>query len=291
MSGADESNDDLVSGRVNRANDQTTIWAENAYTSFDPIPGGSVWTDFNGSRIFVIEVAQDSENSGDASAFKPSSPLDAIVGVGWSAQLAGQSGGIGVTGIGGEVGGTGVFAKGGESGRGLLADAGGDASGVVGLGGPRAGTGVFGLGSGGERLLRRGRGGTGVHGVGGHAHLQPGPNDVPPGVGVFGQGGRIVEENRDGVLLGTGVIGVGGDADNKDMPSAADAGSVGVFGQGADAPVKMIVEDDGTTTKGAEAPSCDLRLSRVDRCWRGAGASFGRGFCISRTPYELESSL
>ena len=37
---------------------------------------------------------------------------------------------------------------------------------------------MFGLGGGGERLLRRGAGGTGVHGVGGVASLQPGPDDV-----------------------------------------------------------------------------------------------------------------
>ena len=43
------------------------------------------------------------------------------------------------------------------------------------------------------------------------------------------------------------MIGVGGDADNKDMPPFGDAGSVGVFGQGADAKVKAIVADDGST--------------------------------------------
>ena len=39
MSGSDESDDDLVAGRVNRANDQTTIWAENRYeeTGIGPI--------------------------------------------------------------------------------------------------------------------------------------------------------------------------------------------------------------------------------------------------------------
>jgi hypothetical protein len=247
MSGANESNDDLVSGRVNRANDQTTIWAENTYTStgIGPIETGSFRTDFTSQFIFVVEVAKDSDNDGE---FRPSTPVDAIVGIGFSADFAGQSGGTGVTGLGGDVGGTGVFAKGGEGGRGLLADAGGNATGVIGLGGPREGTGVFGLGGGGERLLRRGEGGTGVHGVGGVAHLQPGPDDVLPGVGVFGQGGLIPDQNTDQLLLGTGVIGVGGDAGNMDMPPRSDAGSVGVFGQGADANVKTIVKDDGSTT-------------------------------------------
>ena len=247
MSGSDESNDDLVAGRLNRANDQTTIWAENTYTStgIGPIETGSFRTDFSSQYIFVVEVAKDSDEDGE---FRPSTPIDAIVGIGFSADFAGESGGTGVTGLGGDVGGTGVFAKGGEGGRGLLADAGGDATGVIGLGGPREGTGVFGLGGGGERLLRRGAGGTGVHGVGGVASLQPGPDDVLPGVGVFGQGGLIPDQNTDQLLLGTGVIGVGGDAGNMDMPPTSDAGSVGVFGQGADANVKTIVNDDGSTT-------------------------------------------
>ena len=244
MSGADESNEDLVSGRVNRSNDTTRIWAENEFTdvSIGPIGLGEFRTPFNGSVIFQVEVAGDSDDEGE---FRPDQPLDAIVGVGWSAEFAGQSGGTGVTGLGGEVGGTGIFAKGGQGGTGLRADAGGGATGVVGLGGPDEGTGVFGLGSGGDRLLRHGRGGTGVHGVGGHALVQPGPADVPPGTGVFGQGGRILEENTGRLLLGTGVIGVGGDAGNKDLPPTSEAGSAGVFGQGADAQLKSIVDASG----------------------------------------------
>jgi hypothetical protein len=257
MSGADESNDDLVSGRVNRANDQTTIWAENQYTwtGIGPIETSSMRTEFSSSNIFVVEVARDTEEDGE---FRPSTPVDAIVGIGWSADFAGQSGGTGVTGMGGDVGGTGVFAKGGEGGTGLRADAGGDATGVVALGGPREGTGVFGLGGGGERLLRRGEGGKGVHGVGGVAHLQPGSADVLPGVGVFGQGGKIAQENRDQLLLGTGVIGVGGDAGNPDLPPASDAGSVGVFGQGADAHVNTIQDDGATVFDGPAEPGAGV---------------------------------
>jgi len=255
MSGADESDDDLVCGRVNRSNDQTTLWAENHYdtTNIGPIETGDFRVEFNGPAILVVEVAKDTEEDGE---FRPSMPLDAIVGTGWSADWAGQSGGTGVTGNGGDVGGTGVFAKGGDgNGRGLLADAGGDATGVLGLGGPREGTGVFGLGGGGERLFRRGAGGKGVHGVGGIASLR---DSVLPGAGVFGQGGQIREENTSGVLLGTGVIGVGGDAGNKDMPPVADAGSVGVYGQGADADVKPIVDGTGTTFDGPAEPGAGV---------------------------------
>src|SRR5687767_10749079 len=103
MAGADESDEDLVSGRVNRANDQTTIWAENGVDS-DSRP------EFNGTTIFLVEVAKDSEDEGE---FRPSEPLNAIVGIGWSADHAGRNGGIGVTGIGGAVGGLGVRGEGG----------------------------------------------------------------------------------------------------------------------------------------------------------------------------------
>lgn len=254
MSGADESDDDLVCGRVNRSNDQTTLWAENHYdtSNIGPIETGSFRVEFNGPAIFVVEVAKDTEEDGE---FRPSTPIDAIVGIGWSADWAGQSGGTGVIGVGGEVGGTGMLAKGGQGGKGLHADAGGNATGVLALGGPNEGTGVFGLGGGGERLLRRGAGGTGVHGVGGIASLR---DAVLPGVGMFGQGGQIQEDNPDRVLLGTGVIGVGGDAGNKDMPPVKDAGSVGVYGQGADAHVKSIVAGTTTTLDGPEEPGAGV---------------------------------
>ncbi|MEO8487143.1 MAG: hypothetical protein ABI585_12495 [Betaproteobacteria bacterium] len=254
MSGSEESDDDLVTGRVNRSNDQTTLWAENHYesTGIGPIETGSLRVEFNGPAILVVEVAKDTEEDGE---FRPSSPIDAIVGIGWSADWAGQSGGVGVIGVGGEVGGTGVLAKGGEGGIGLHADAGGDATGVFALAGPRAGTGVFGLGGGGERLLRRGAGGKGVHGVGGIASLR---TAVLPGIGVFGQGGQIHEGNPDRTLLGTGVIGVGGDAGNKDMPPVSDAGSVGVYGQGADAIVTAIVDGATTTFDGPAEPGAGV---------------------------------
>ena len=75
---------------------------------------------------------------------------------------------------------------------------------------------------------------------------------------LFGQGGKITDENRDQLLLGTGVIGVGGDAGNMDMPPASDAGSVGVFGQGADANVKTIVDDGSTVFDGPAEPGAGV---------------------------------
>jgi hypothetical protein len=261
MSGSSESNDELVAGRVNRANDQTTIWVENRYTTVDIVfvEVGEFRIPYSGPVMFKVEAAKDSEDAGE---FRPPAPLDAIVGVGWSAEHNGLNGGTGVIGLGGAVGGLGVRGEGGENGRGVVGDAGGAATGVVGLGGPRQGTGVFGLGSGGERPGRRGRGGTGVHGAGGLADLSPPPAgaggapppDVLPGIGVFGQGGRIDDQNRERRLLGTGVIGVGGDAGNDDRPSPDNAGSAGVFGQGAEARIDKLFEGGVATLVGpAEA--------------------------------------
>ncbi|MFZ7128488.1 MAG: hypothetical protein ACOWWM_20225 [Desulfobacterales bacterium] len=249
MSGSSESNEDLVSGRVNRSNDQTTIWAENKYSSVD-ILGFEIEAfrvQFSGNAIFHAEVAKDSEEDGE---FRPPMALDGIVGKGWSAEHAGGSGGTGVSGIGGNAGGMGIRGQGGENGIGVLGDGGGRTTGVVGLGGPREGTGVFGQGAGGERTLqhtdagqnisRRGRGGIGVHGVGGHGDLSPDQPLVTPGTGVFGQGGKLLETNPDRLLLGAGVIGIAGSAGEKNPLPHSETGSVGVFGQGADARVENI---------------------------------------------------
>jgi hypothetical protein len=52
MSGSDESDEELVAGRVNRASDQTTMWAENQYstTSILFIETGNFRRDFGGVR-------------------------------------------------------------------------------------------------------------------------------------------------------------------------------------------------------------------------------------------------
>jgi hypothetical protein len=114
--------------------DLTTIWAENNFTTVDIGPFEVDWfrTEFGGPVIFLAEVAKDSEN--EEGEFRPSAPLDGIMGVGWSAEHAGQSGGTGVVGIGGAVGGRGVFGKGGEGGPGVVGDAGGAATGLMGFG-------------------------------------------------------------------------------------------------------------------------------------------------------------
>lgn len=254
MSGSSESNEDLVAGRVNRSNDQTTLWAENRYVEtgiFGGLGGEEFRIDFGGNPILLVEVARDSEEDGE---FRPASPLDGIVGRGWSAEHAGQSGGTGVVAIGGPVEGAGLRAIGGANGTGAIGDGGGIASGVVGFGGPNEGTGVVGIGSGGERNLgphlgfdsRRGRGGVGVWGLGGLADLDrpssqpevPPSPDVLPGTGVLGQGGKIEERNEKRMLLGPGVVGIGGAAGDLERPTMSDAGSAGVFGKGAEARIR-----------------------------------------------------
>jgi hypothetical protein len=226
MSGSGESNEDLVAGRVNRSNDQTTIWAERMFTEGTTTVFGEevepAMGPFNGSTILLAEVSKDSE-APPIDDFRPEQPVDAIVGIGWSGAA---SGGTGVTGFGGDVDGTGV-----------LGGAGGRGSGVVGMGGPRRGAGVVGFGSGGEA------GGTGVQGIGGRAQLQnDGTAGTLPGVGVFGQGGRILTSNPKRLLHGAGVIGVGGDALSTTLPPATVTGSTGVFGQGADAVITVVDE-------------------------------------------------
>lgn len=257
MSGSSESNEELVAGRVNRSNDQTTIWAENRYVEtgiLGGLGGEEFRIEYGANPIFVVEVARDSEEDGE---FWPSSALEAIVARGWSAEHAGQSGGTGVVAIGGPVEGTGARGIGGANGTGVSGDGGGQASGVVGFGGPNEGTGVVGIGAGGERNLgphmafesRRGRGGVGVWGLGGLADLdrptqpgQPPASDVLPGMGVFGQGGKIDDRNGQRMLLGPGVVGVGGAAGDIERPSMTDAGSAGVFGQGATARIRTEID-------------------------------------------------
>src|SRR5262249_26263242 len=196
MPGASESNDKVVSGRVNRSNDQTTIWAENGALTAPVLPIGSTPIAYKGSNIFVVNVAQDINSD-----YRPPAPLDAILGYGWIS-------GTGVIGNGGVVGGTGVRGQGGENGIGVMGDAKGGEAGVVGGGGPRDGTGVMGVGSLG------GSAGVGVHGVGGVA--SPGAS---PAAGVFGQGGMIQGPNTERRLLGAGVIGVAGDAGSAPAPA------------------------------------------------------------------------
>ena len=124
-------------------------------------------------------------------------------------------------------------------------------TGVVGFGSPNQGTGVSGLGGG-----LNGSGGSGVHGVGGS---QSSPSFDPsgrPGVGVFAQGGRMGDDDNDQRFLhGAGVIGLAG---KRPMPPTSDTGSVGVYGHGAEAEVRVVNIDGVDVTVGPIAPGAGV---------------------------------
>jgi len=69
--------------------------------------------------------------------------------------------------------------------------------------------------------------------------------------GVLAQGGRqLTESNTDRLPHGAGVVALAGGAGPgaKPVPPLTDTGGVGVFGQGADAEVQMVLNPDGTTS-------------------------------------------
>src|SRR5262249_41244213 len=120
---------------------------------------------------------------------------------------------------------------------GVMGDAKGGEAGVVGRGGPREGTGGMGVGSLG------GSGGVGVHGGGGGGS----PGGSPAGGGLR-PGGMLKGPNTEPRLAWGGVCGVAGDAGSARAPAPSDAGSVGVFGQGADAKVDSVIDGAGMVT-------------------------------------------
>ena len=174
MSGASGSGEEVETGRTNRAEGRTILWAQ--------VPPGQ--SNFNGPAIFIAEVAKDAEDPDDyedGDSFIPSNSFDGIVGKGWSGGSASN--------FGGTPGGTGV----------------------VGRGGRNQGTGVFGLGGGTPEPGNGGAGGIGVHGLGGPQADFFADYTTPPGAGLVGQGGRQSEfDNRLRLPHAAGVIGLGG---------------------------------------------------------------------------------
>jgi hypothetical protein len=222
MSGSDESNEDLVSGRTNRANDTTKIWAERAVDS--PLIGSDTPEEFTGAAMFIVEPAGDPQDPDvwENNDFTPSNPTDAIVGTAWSGNSSaitpGHIGGVGVTGNGGTNQGTGVLGRGG-------------------------GNGV---------------GGIGVMGIGGSQTEPTWDATVPPGVGVVALGGRQTDDGNTLQLLhGAGIVAIGGGS-GQPLPAPTDTGSVGVFAVGADADVQTVNIDGVNTTVGPLAPGAGV---------------------------------
>ena len=245
MAGSEESGEEVQSGRTNRAENRTRIWAQR-----------NEGDQFDGDAIFVVESAGDIEDD-DFSQVPDSQHVHGIMssGCGHGAGVVGfarrnpidspgeelstadvqrtQEVGVfgkGVTGIVGQgdsrgasgigtpnlsVGwGAGVIGRGG---KGLLGTAG-----VMGFAGDvdvelsGGETGVFGQGSTGVKGL--GTSGPGVRGIG---------SDLEPGViGVGGTG----EDRNGNPIQGTGVVGIGSGDDVFPPYNASDG--TGVLGVG-----------------------------------------------------------
>lgn len=232
MPGASGSGDDMETGRVNRAEGRTMLWAQ--------VPPGQ--SNFNGSAIFVVEAADHAEDPSDYDEGEnhfPDTLIHGIVSTGWSGDGPSQPGGFP------------------------------GAAGVIGRGGANVGTGVVGHGGGfREPGGSGGIGGIGVHGRGGGG-LGLGPSFIdpvtPPGAGVIGQGGRQDDQNnRDRRPHAAGVIGIGGGTglgrDELVNHPPTDTGGVGVYGQGAELTVTMVLPLDatGNSTAGPEVESGPL---------------------------------
>jgi hypothetical protein len=198
MAGSDESGEDMESGRTNRAEDRTRIWAQQEQGQ-----------PFNGDVIFIVEGAGDIE---DDDYVLPSSRLHGILG-------SGVNEGVGVIGLDADH-----------------RDQ--DLTHIVKIG-------VFGRGETG--VLGEGSRGPGVEGLGGDR-----PFNTPDGAGVIGRGGRQPDtNNKERKPHGAGVIGMGGGRSRK-LQNDSIVGSVGVFGQGAEAETRSVDgSDHGPQSPGA----------------------------------------
>lgn len=214
MAGASGSGEEMQTGRTNRAEGRTILWAQ--------VPPGQA--NFGGSAIFIVETAQDAEDPDDyedGDSFIPSNAYHGLMATGWS--------GGGASNFGGSPG----------------------ASGVIGRGGRNQGTGVVGLGGGTPEPGNGGAGGIGLHGFGGPQADFFADTSTPPGAGVIGQGGRQSANNN--VLRmphAAGVIGIGGGTgpghDDLPLHTLMETGGIGVYGQGAEATAVPTVVEDGT---------------------------------------------
>lgn len=261
MGGSTESNEDLVSGRMNQATDNTLIWARRT----DSDDGD----DFKGSAILFVEVAKDVEDPSDFvdNDWKPQHPIDGIVSSGWSGSNTlihpSNVGGVGVIGNGGHNQGTGVLGKGGDGGVGGIGvhGIGGSQSeptwdptdppgtGVLGQGGRQAtndlrlphGAGIVGLAGGIGRPIPSlaDTGSVGVFGQGAEAEVETinidnqnvvvGP--MAPGPGVLGRGGVPISLDPHLIApnVAAGVIGLAG---AMPIPPISNTGNTGVYGMG-----------------------------------------------------------
>ena len=236
MAGSDESGEEMQSGRTNRAEDHTRIWAQQR-----------LGEQFNGDTIFVVEGAGDIE---DEDFTLPSGKIHGIlgVGVGAGAGVIGHDAsspdqdisqvrdvgvfGRGKTGVEGEgTRGPGVEGVGSNHSTSLLG------AGVVGRGGRQPD----------ENNAERTPHGPGVIGIGGgRAREVKTGNNIAASVGVFGQGAEAEARTVGGTihgpaLPGAGVVGRGGVSIPNEGPVAP--GVIGWAG-GADTAPDLAIEGD-----------------------------------------------
>ena len=222
MAGANETGEDVESGRTNRAEDRTQFWAQVA-------PGEA---NFNGPAILVLEAAAnavDEDDYDEGDSFLPSNLVHGLMATGW--------GGFGLPGANGVIG------RGGRN----------QGNGVVGFGGGQPDPGSPG---------GTGDGGIGVHGLGGPVSGFFTPPGTAPGAGVIGQGGRQgASTNRARDKHAAGVIGLGGGTgpgpDTLPSHPLSETGGVGIYGKGADLSVTMVppVDAAGNQIPGPNVPS------------------------------------
>lgn len=208
MAGTVHSNEDMQSGRVNHCEDFTAIWTQRLEGEEEPGEDKN----FKGNAMFIVEVSPFQPEGQDFpfNDWTPKKPIDGIVGSGWS----GARSAVVPTNIGGV--------------------------GVIGNGGTNQGTGVLGRGGG------EGIGGIGVHGIGGSLPVGFRDHREPPGIGVLGQGGRQSDnDNNFRLPHGAGIVGLAGGS-KKPVPPLEETGSVGVYGQGAEAEMRTVPDGTGT---------------------------------------------
>ena len=106
MSGSSHSNDNMSSGRVNRAEDLTSFWALRSEDA-----------DFNGNEVVNVSVEQfedfDCEDGEVCGSGLPNHNINGIFATGFSGRDS--IGGVGVIGKGGKNQGTGILGEGGGS--------------------------------------------------------------------------------------------------------------------------------------------------------------------------------
>jgi hypothetical protein len=277
MPGSEKSGDEMQSGRTNRAENRTRIWAQR-----------NAGEGFEGPAIFIVETAGDIENDD----FEKPADAETIHGIMGSGNGAGAGVigftkrhmsddpqeelsaldfkhaegvgvfGKGITGVVGQGDTNGVNSAGLpddqkpriEAGAGVVGRGGAGhdaAAGVVGFAGGCTGdpkgyeAGVFGQGATG--VMGRGENGIGVEGFG--SELKPGVvgfggpgkdqsgNDVQ-GTGVIGIGNNQNIFPPFDQAIGTGVLGVGMNG----VIGAGSGGRGGVFRADRDAQVRLVPE-------------------------------------------------